>query len=135
MNDIGGLENGAYKPSHPSPPLPPPPPPPPPLPSTLTSRQCKNCNYEYVESLGSTEIGGEFPPGTPFGSLPSNYRCPTCRASKDSFFEVTEEVAGFAVNQGYGFGTNGMTGGEKNTLIFGTLGFLFVLMLGGYGLS
>ncbi|GMH47254.1 hypothetical protein TL16_g00018, partial [Triparma laevis f. inornata] len=97
--------------------------------------KCSNCNYEYKESEGDQMmIGGLNPPGTPFASLPSNYRCPTCRASKDSFTEVVEEIAGFEVNQGYGFGTNGMTGGEKNLLIFGGLGAFFVLFLAGYGL-
>merc|ERR1719247_828990 len=55
--------------------------------------QCTVCNYQYVEEKGSQEIGGEFPPGTLFATLPSNYRCPTCRASKDSFEELTDEIA------------------------------------------
>jgi len=44
-------------------------------------------------------------------------------------------VAGFAVNQNYGLGTNSMTGGQKQLLIFGTLLFFFVLFLGGYFLD
>mmetsp|Transcript_25391 Transcript_25391/g.47716 ORF Transcript_25391/g.47716 Transcript_25391/m.47716 type:complete len:186 (+) Transcript_25391:68-625(+) len=98
--------------------------------------KCQNCNYEYKESEGDQMmIGGVNPPGTSFSSLASNYRCPTCRASKDSFQEVVEEIAGFEVNQGYGFGTNSMTGGQKNALIFGGLAAFFVLFLAGYGMS
>jgi rubredoxin len=97
---------------------------------------CNNCDYKYVEADGDTAmIGGTNPPGTTFASLPANYRCPTCRSSKDNFSPVIEEIAGFAVNQGYGFGTNSMTGGQKNLLIFGGLGAFFVLFLGGYAMS
>lgn len=98
--------------------------------------KCMNCDWEYEESKGdSFMIGGMVKPGTPFVELPSNWRCPTCRASKDNFNEVTVEIPGFEVNQGYGFGGNSMTGGQKNALIFGGLGAFFLLFLGGYGLS
>lgn len=98
--------------------------------------KCSNCDWEYEESKGDAfMIGGLIQPGTPFTELPSNWRCPRCRASLDSFNEVTEEIPGFAVNQGYGFGGNSMTGGQKNTLIFGGLFVFFLLFLGGYGLS
>ena len=73
--------------------------------------------------------------GTSFDDLPTNWRCPTCRASKDNFNEVVETIPGFEVNQGYGFGTNSMTSGQKNGLIWGSIGAFFVLFLGGYGLS
>ena len=49
-------------------------------------------------------------------------RCPRCRASKDSFQAVTITIAGFSENQGYGFGGNEMTEGDKNLAIFGGLG-------------
>merc|ERR1712154_499924 len=97
---------------------------------------CQNCEWQYDESKGDVEIiGGMIKPGTPFSELPSNWRCPTCRASKDNFEEKLEEIAGFEVNQGYGFGTNAMTGGEKSTLIFGGLAFFFALFLSGYALN
>ncbi|GMI33666.1 hypothetical protein TeGR_g10760, partial [Tetraparma gracilis] len=98
--------------------------------------KCDNCGYEFDEAKGDAGlIGGQFAAGTKFADLPANYRCPTCRSSKDGFAPVVEEIAGFAVNQGYGFGTNAMTGGQKNLLIFGGLGAFFVLFLGGYGMS
>lgn len=49
--------------------------------------------------------------------------------------QVVETIPGFEVNQGYGFGTNSMTTGEKNTLIWGGLAAFFALFLGGYALS
>jgi len=98
--------------------------------------QCTTCDWEFDESKGDAYmIGGMVQPDTPFADLPSNWRCPTCRASKDNFKEITEEIPGFEVNQGYGFGGNSMTGGEKSGVIFGGLFFFFVLFIGGYGLS
>jgi hypothetical protein len=49
--------------------------------------------------------------------------------------EVVEEIPGFEVNQGYGFGTNSWTAGQKNLAIFGGLAVFFLLFLGGYALS
>ena len=98
--------------------------------------KCSNCDWEFDVAKGdSFMIGGMIKPGTPFAELPSNYRCPRCRASKDSFVEVTEEIPGFEVNQGYGLGGNSMTSGQKNGIVFGGLGFFFFLFLAGYGLS
>jgi len=98
--------------------------------------QCTTCDWEFDETKGDAYmIGGMVQPGTAFVELPSNWRCPTCRASKDNFNEITEEIPGFEVNQGYGFGGNSMTGGEKSGAIFGALFFFFVLFIGGYGLS
>ncbi|KAL3802809.1 hypothetical protein HJC23_007586 [Cyclotella cryptica] len=98
--------------------------------------KCSNCDWEYDPAKGdSFLIGGMIKPGTAFEELPSNWRCPTCRASKDNFQEVVEEIPGFEVNQGYGFGTNSMTTGQKNTLIWGGLGLFFLLFLSGYALS
>jgi len=98
--------------------------------------KCGNCDWEYDESKGDVMmIGGQIQPGTAFGDLPSNWRCPVCRASKDSFSEIVEEIPGFEVNQGYGFGTNSWTAGQKNLAIFGGLGFFFILFLSGYALS
>lgn len=98
--------------------------------------KCSNCDWEYNPEQGdSFLIGGMIKPGTEFDDLPSNWRCPTCRASKDNFNEVVETIPGFEVNQGYGFGTNSMTSGEKNTLIWGSIGAFFFLFIGGYALS
>lgn len=98
--------------------------------------KCNNCDWEYDETKGDAMmIGGMIQPGTKFESLPSNWRCPVCRASKDSFNEVVEEIPGFEVNQGYGFGTNSWTAGQKNLAIFGGLGLFFLLFLSGYALS
>ena len=44
-------------------------------------------------------------------------------------------VAGFAENQGYGLGTNSMTGGQKSALIYGALAVFFALFLAGYALE
>lgn len=98
--------------------------------------KCTNCDWEYDETKGDAMmIGGQIQPGTVFADLPSNWRCPVCRASKDSFEEQVEEIPGFEVNQGYGFGGNSLTSGQKSGLIFGGLGFFFLLFLSGYALS
>mmetsp|Transcript_32587 Transcript_32587/g.48311 ORF Transcript_32587/g.48311 Transcript_32587/m.48311 type:complete len:199 (-) Transcript_32587:252-848(-) len=94
---------------------------------------CTVCEWEYDETKGDADmIGGRFGPGTAFAELPSNWRCPVCRASKDSFREDVVVIPGFEVNQQYGLGTNSMTSGQKNLLIFGGLGAFFVLFLSGY---
>jgi rubredoxin len=98
--------------------------------------KCSNCDWLYDQDKGDVMmIGGLVQPGTVFDELPSNWRCPVCRASKDSFLEVVEEIPGFEVNQGYGFGTNSWTAGQKNAAIFGGLGLFFVLFLSGYAMS
>jgi len=48
---------------------------------------------------------------------------------------MTITIAGFAENQGYGFGGNSLTEDDKNLLIFGGIGFFFVLLLSGYLLT
>lgn len=98
--------------------------------------KCTNCDWEYDETKGdSMMIGGMIKPGTKFEDTPSDWRCPVCRASKDAFVEVVEEIPGFEVNQGYGFGTNSWTAGQKNLAVFGGLGFFFLLFLSGYAMS
>jgi rubredoxin len=97
---------------------------------------CGNCDWEYDETKGdSMMIGGMIKPGTKFDDMPSDWRCPVCRASKDAFNEVVEEIPGFEVNQGYGFGTNSWTSGQKNLAVFGGLAAFFVLFLSGYAMS
>jgi rubredoxin len=98
--------------------------------------KCTNCDWEFDETKGdSIMIGGMIKPGTTFKELPSNWRCPVCRASKDSFDEVLVEIPGFEVNQGYGLGTNSWSAGQKNGVIFGGLAIFFILFIGGYGMS
>jgi rubredoxin len=98
--------------------------------------QCNNCDWLYDQEKGdSNMIGGMIKAGTKFDALPNDWRCPVCRASKDSFFEVVEEIPGFEVNQGYGFGTNSWTAGQKNLAVFGALGLFFAIFIGGYALS
>ena len=61
--------------------------------------------------------------------------CPVCGAPKDKFEASVKVVAGFAENQGYGLGTNGMTGEQKSLLIYGALAAFFGLFIAGYGLE
>lgn len=103
---------------------------------SLGKHKCNNCDWTYDVTKGDVMmIGGQIQPNTPFSELPSNWRCPVCRASKDSFIEMVEEIPGFEVNQKYGFGTNAWTAGQKNLAIFGGLGAFFLLFLSGYALS
>mmetsp|Transcript_836 Transcript_836/g.1775 ORF Transcript_836/g.1775 Transcript_836/m.1775 type:complete len:196 (-) Transcript_836:328-915(-) len=98
--------------------------------------KCSNCDWEYDEKKGdSMMIGGMIKPGTKFVDTPADWRCPVCRASKDAFVEVVEEIPGFEVNQGYGFGANSWSAGQKNLAIFGGLAAFFVLFLSGYAMS
>jgi rubredoxin len=98
--------------------------------------QCSNCEWEYDPLVADSKmIGGMIAPGTAFEELPANWRCPVCRASKDSFNPVVLEIPGFAVNQGYGFGTNSWTSEQKNLAVFGGLAFFFALFISGYALS
>lgn len=68
-------------------------------------------------------------------NLPPGWQCPVCSAEPKTFQVIETEVAGFAVNQGYGLGTNSMTSGQKSLLIYGSLAFFFVLFLLGYFLE
>jgi len=98
--------------------------------------KCTNCDWEYNETKGdSMMIGGMIKPGTKFDDMPADWRCPVCRASKDAFNEVVEEIPGFEVNQGYGFGTNAWSSGQKNLAIFGGLAAFFLLFISGYAMS
>jgi rubredoxin len=67
--------------------------------------------------------------------LPGDWQCPVCGAEKKLFQSRQLEVAGFAENQGYGLGTNTMTGEQKSLLIFGSLGVFFLLFLLGYAMD
>ena len=47
---------------------------------------CVICGYTYDPEEGDPSVG--IPPGTPFESLPEDYRCPICNAAKEYFQEV-----------------------------------------------
>eukprot|EP00540_Astrosyne_radiata_P015795 CAMPEP_0116825242 /NCGR_PEP_ID=MMETSP0418-20121206/1851_1 /TAXON_ID=1158023 /ORGANISM="Astrosyne radiata, Strain 13vi08-1A" /LENGTH=191 /DNA_ID=CAMNT_0004453717 /DNA_START=215 /DNA_END=790 /DNA_ORIENTATION=+ len=98
--------------------------------------KCGSCDWVYDAKKGDIMmIGGKIEPGTAFQDLPSNWRCPVCKASKDSFSEEAVVIAGFEANQKYGLGGNSMTESQKTTVIFGGLAFFFILFLSGYALS
>lgn len=46
---------------------------------------CVICGYTYEPSEGDPTAG--IPPGTPFESLPEDWRCPVCNAAKEYFQE------------------------------------------------
>eukprot|EP00667_Euglena_gracilis_P015898 EG_transcript_16570 len=95
--------------------------------------QCPNCTYTYLASKGDPAY--PIAPGTAFSDLPEDWTCPVCSSPKSVFRLDGVEVAGFEVNQGYGFGTNSMTEEQKSLLIFGSLLFFFFLFLSGYFLE
>merc|ERR1711988_1785179 len=89
--------------------------------------ECQGCGWKYREASGV----GKIKAGTPFTELGPDFVCPVCKAPKPAFVELTELVSGFEVNKQYGL-FNEMTESNKNLLIFGGLGFFFVLFLCGY---
>ena len=92
--------------------------------------QCQSCLYVYNPKNGDPDY--PVASGTAFKDLPEDWLCPTCGAAPKTFKSLGKEVAGFERNQGYGFGTNSMSGGEKSILIYGALALFFALFLGGY---
>lgn len=58
-----------------------------------------------------------------------------CSAPKNSFQSDARVVAGFAENQKYGLGFNGVTGGQKLLVIYGALAVGFILLIGGYAME
>jgi rubredoxin len=95
--------------------------------------ECKSCGYVYVPSKGDPTY--PVAPGIQFKDLPADWQCPTCGAEKDLFVSRQREVAGFAANQGYGLGTNSMTGDQKSLVIYGSLAVFFLLFLLGYTIN
>ncbi len=97
--------------------------------------ECLACGYVYEPSKGDSNR--DIAPGTEFGDLPTDWRCPVCGVGKSQFQNVGSSGApsGFQENLNYGFGVNNLTPGQKNLLIFGALalGFLFFISL--YGLQ
>jgi pyruvate oxidase len=51
--------------------------------------KCLVCGYIYDEAAG--EPATQTPPGTPFESLPADWRCPVCQAGKESFVRIEAE--------------------------------------------
>ena len=51
--------------------------------------ECSVCGYVYDEERGEPATGT--PPGTPFASLPDDWRCPVCGAEKSAFFLVRQD--------------------------------------------
>ena len=86
----------------------------------LGEADCSKCGYHYEPKKGDPEY--PIASGTLFSNLPGDWICPLCGAEKMSFRPTSKEIAGFAENQSYGFGTNSMTAGEKTLLIYGSLG-------------
>jgi rubredoxin len=48
--------------------------------------ECKICWYEYNPVNGDPER--EIPAGTPFSTLPDQWRCPVCDSDKQGFLVV-----------------------------------------------
>ena len=48
--------------------------------------KCLICDYVYDPAAG--DLGHGVSPGTPFESLPGNWTCPECGASKSDFEPV-----------------------------------------------
>ncbi|KAI8106756.1 hypothetical protein M9434_001410 [Picochlorum sp. BPE23] len=95
--------------------------------------ECKGCGYTYKPGNGDPEY--PIAKGTKFNELPDDWNCPVCGAEKKMFVSTQKEIAGFAENQGYGLGTNSMTGEQKSLLIFGSLAAFFALFLLGYAMN
>jgi rubredoxin len=55
---------------------------------TMQKWRCIPCSYIYDPAVGDPDGGIE--PGTPFESIPDDWVCPLCSASKDDF-EMVEE--------------------------------------------
>jgi rubredoxin len=94
---------------------------------------CPGCDYRYEPEKGEFLNGVKA--GTAYEDLPADFCCPVCKTPGRVFAPITKTIAGFAENQQYGFGTNTMTAGQKNGLIFGSLAFFFLLLLSGYALN
>ncbi len=58
----------------------------------MTGFRCENCTYVYRHEVG--DATSDTPPGTAFDDLKKDWRCPVCRAGKDSFSPTQTEHAG-----------------------------------------
>merc|ERR1719182_893012 len=94
--------------------------------------QCKTCDYTYKWENGAPP---QMPKKTPWELVPDSFACPKCKSPKAFFDPIQIEIAGFADNQAYGFGTNTWTESQKSNVIFGGFAFFFLLLIGGYALN
>lgn len=103
--------------------------------SLLDRHECNACGYVYEPEKGDDRR--QVPSGTPFESLPQNWRCPVCGAPTSQFRNIGAVGApsGFKENLGYGLGVNTLTPGQKNLLIFGALALAFLFFMSLYGLQ
>lgn len=101
----------------------------------LDCYECRSCGYTYEPLKGDNRR--QVPGNTAFTSLVEDWRCPVCGAPKVQFANVGPKgtPSGFKENLGYGFGVNTLTPGQKNILIFGSLGVFFLLFLAFYGMG
>ena len=90
--------------------------------------KCTTCGYTYRWEEGAPGL----PKKTPWELVPESWACPKCKSPRAFFEPVQIEIAGFADNQAYGFGTNTWTEAQKSTAIFGGLAAFFALFIGGY---
>jgi len=97
--------------------------------------ECRVCGYLYEPAKGDSKSRVE--PGTPFGELSSDWRCPVCNARKNQFVDAGagNAASGFQENLNYGLGVNRLTPAQKNLLIFGALVLAFLFFLSLYGLN
>ena len=49
----------------------------------MSKYKCSVCGYVYNPEEGDPDSG--IAPGTPFESLPDDWKCPVCGAPKDAF--------------------------------------------------
>lgn len=52
----------------------------------MSKYKCSVCGYVYNPDEGDPDSG--IAPGTPFESLPDDWKCPVCGAPKDAFEKV-----------------------------------------------
>lgn len=95
--------------------------------------ECNSCGYQYKPEEGDPSY--PVSKGTEFQSLPEDWQCPICGASRDSFVNKGVQLSGFVQNQGFGLGGNSLTTNQKSILIYGSLIFFFCLFLSGYFLQ
>jgi rubredoxin len=96
--------------------------------------ECRACGYTYDPNKGDPKH--KIIAGTPFTVLPATWKCPACGAKKGGFTNIgTTASYGFKENQGYGFGVNTMTPGQKSLLIYGGLALGIVIFISLYTLN
>ena len=96
--------------------------------------ECRACGYKYNPNKG--DPNHRIIAGTPFTAIPLTWKCPSCGAKKSAFANIgTTESYGFKENQGYGFGVNTMTPGQKSILIYGGLVVGIIIFLSLYTLN